>query len=396
MTKFVRSSMFVLIAMSFILAACGGAATAQPPSQLSAPTAQIPATGPTSAQATNAAPAAGSITINGAGSTFQQPAVSDWAFSYPKVDPSVVINYQGVGSGAGKKAIIGNTVDFAGSDSVLTSQETTDGKDLQMFPILAGAVVLMYNIPELDPKGPALILDGKTLVDIYNAKVTKWNDPEITALNPQIASKLPAKQITTVHRSDGSGTTEIFTNALTSFSSAWTAGHGTTIEWPADKAGSGLGGKGSQGVSAVVQNTPYAIGYVEYSFAKSNNIAFAQMVNKAGKTVTAGPDTVTSAMNDFAEAFTPALTAVIVNGQGANSWPIAGYTYDIIHTSSMTDCTKAQKMLEFFHWALTDQSATKHATDLGFVPLPQPILQQVESALGKVTCNGQPVTISNK
>ncbi len=384
MTKFVRPTLFVLVIFSFLLAACGAPAT---PAAVQPQNAEVTSTPDASQQLP-----AGSVQINGAGSTFQQPAMSDWAYAYPLIDQSVVINYQGVGSGAGKKAIIGNTVDFAGSDSVLSDQETADGKDLQIFPILAGAVVLMYNIPELDPtKDPVLILDGKTLVDIYNAKVTKWNDPEITALNPQIASKLPDKPITTVHRSDGSGTTEIFTNALASFSSDWTAGHGTTVEWPADKAGSGIGGKGSQGVSAVVQNTPYAIGYVEYSFAKANNIAFAQMVNKAGKTVTAGPDSVQSAMNDYANAFTPALTAVIVNGGGEASWPIAGYTYDIVHASSMTDCVKAGKLLAFFHWLLTDPTATKRATALGFVPLPDAVLKQVEAALSKVTCNGQQV-----
>ncbi|HVN15675.1 MAG TPA: phosphate ABC transporter substrate-binding protein PstS [Anaerolineales bacterium] len=394
MTRFVRPTLFVLVALSFLLAACGTPATPVTVVQTQVVNQVVTAT-PDMSQPTPLP--AGSVQINGAGSTFQQPAMSDWAYAYPLIDPSVVINYQGVGSGAGKKAIIGNTVDFAGSDSVLTADETTQGKDLQIFPILAGAVVIMYNIPELDPtKDPVVILNGQALVDIYNGKVTKWNDPEITALNPQIAAKLPAKQITVVHRSDGSGTTEIFTNALTAFSSDWTAGHGTTVDWPADKTGNGIGGKGSQGVSAVVQNTPYAIGYVEYSFAKANGISFAQMVNKAGKTVTAGPDSVASAMNDFANAFTPALTAVIVNGGGDGSWPITGYTYDIIHTTSMTDCVKAQKMLEFFHWFLTDPSATKRATALGFVPLPDAVLQQVEAALGKVTCNGQPVTIMTK
>lgn len=388
MSKFLRTFVFVTIAFSFVLAACGTSATptateAMPATQAPAATAAMPAS---TATPTPLAP--GSVQITGAGSTFQQPAISDWAYAYPLIDPSVAINYQGVGSGAGKTAIIGNTVDFAGSDAVLTADETTKGVDLQTFPILAGAVVMMYNIPELDPKGPVLILDGNTLVGIYNGTITKWNDPAIAALNPQIASKLPAKQITVVHRSDGSGTTAIFTAALGSFSSAWTAGSGTTVSWPVQ---SSLGGKGSQGVSADVQQTPYAIGYVEYSFAKSNAIAFAQMVNKAGKTVTASPDSVASAMNDFANNFTPALTDTIVNGPSAGTWPISGYTYDIVHATSMTDCVKAQKLLAFFHWALTDPAATKRATDLGFVPLPAPVLTQVEAALSKVTCNGQQV-----
>ena len=320
--------------------------------------------------------------------------MSQWAYGYSYVDPSVAINYQGVGSGAGKTAIISGTVDFAGSDSVLTDAEIASGKDLQMFPILAGAEVITYNLPELDAtKDPAVILDGKTLVGIYNGTINKWNDPAITALNPQIATKLPAKQITVVHRSDGSGTTEIFTNALSSFDSAWTAGHGSTVQWPADKAGNGIGGKGNQGVAAAVQNTPESLGYVEYAFAISNKLPFAQMVNQAGQTVTATSDSVVSAMNDFASAFTPQLTAVIVNGKGAASWPIAGYTYVILHMTSMTDCVKAQKLVNFINWSLTDAAAVKQATTIGFVPLPSAVQQQVLAKLGQVTCNGQALKV---
>jgi len=344
--------------------------------------------------ATPTALPAGSVTLNGTGSTFQYPAESEYAYAFPYVDPSVTINYTGTGSGAGKKAIIDGTVDFAGSDSVLTNQEIADGKDLQMYPFLAGATVITYNLPELDPSSdPALILDGKTLADIYMAKITMWNDPAILALNPQIASKLPAKQITVAHRADGSGTTEIFTNALTSFSSDWTAGAGSSIDWPVDQAGNGVGGNGNQGVTAVVQNTPDSLGYVEYAFAVQNKLPFAQMVNKAGNTVTAGPDTTQAAMADFANAFTPQLTATIVNGPGANSWPIAGYTYIIIHQTSMTDCVKAQKLVEYINWVLTDPGAVSRATALGYVPLPAPVQQKVLDKLSQVTCNGQPVPV---
>jgi phosphate transport system substrate-binding protein len=386
MSKFDRAYIFIPLAFSLILAACGTATTPT----ASQPTAEQSTQGPAVSPSPTAL-AQGSITLNGSGSTFQAPAESEYAFAFPLVDPAVIINYQPTGSGAGKKAIIDGTVDFAGSDAVLTDQETTDGKDLQMYPFLAGATVMIYNIPELDPKGPAVVLDGNTLVGIYNAKITSWNDPAIAALNPQIASKLPSKQITVVHRSDGSGTTEIFTNALTSFSSDWTVGHGTTINWPADKAGNGVGGNGNQGVAAAVQNTPDSIGYVEYAYAVSNKLSFAQMVNKAGKTVAATPDSTKAAMTDFATAFTPQLTAVIVNAPGDGSWPIAGYTYIIIHQTSMTDCVKASKLVEYIHWVLTDAVATKRATALGFVPLPDAVLQQVLSKLGQVTCNGQPV-----
>jgi len=387
MSKFLRSFIFIAVAFSFVLAACGTSATPTATEAMAAT--QAPAMPAASATPTQLAP--GSVTLNGSGSTFQAPAESEYAFAFPLVDPAVVINYQGTGSGAGIKAITDGTVDFAGSDAVLSADQTTAGKDLQMYPFLAGATVMMYNIPELDPKGPALILDGNTLVGIYTATITKWNDPAIAKLNPQIASKLPAKQITAVHRSDGSGTTAIFTAALSSFSSTWTLGSSTTINWPVDKAGNGVGGNGSAGVAAAVQNTPESIGYVEYSYAVSNKIPFAQMVNKAGKTVTASPDSTAAAMNDFANAFTPQLTATIVNAPSDSAWPIAGYTYIIIHQTSMTDCVKASKLVEYLNWILTNSIATNKAKALGYVPLPSAVLQLDLGKLGQVTCNGQPV-----
>ncbi len=341
----------------------------------------------TNVNASTGSPSSGSITINGAGSTFAQPVYSQWTYSYKSVDSSATLNYQGIGSGGGKQGIINNTLDFAGSDSVLSPDEYTAGKDLQLYPTLAGAVVLIYNLPGLSQ---TLTLNGAVLTGIYSAKITKWNDPAITALNS--GASLPDQPITAVHRSDGSGTTEIFTNALSAFSSDWknSVGAGTSVEWPVDKAGNGIGGKGSQGVSAAVQNTSYSIGYVELSYAIANKISFADMVNKAGKKVTANAQSLQSAMNDFATSFTPQLTNNIVNGPGANSWPIAGYTYLILHTK-MTDCTKAQKMLQFFKWALTDPAPAKQAADLGYAVLPQTVQTQVLAKLGQVTCNGTPV-----
>lgn len=331
---------------------------------------------------------AGSVQINGAGSTFALPVYTDWIYAYQSVDPSVTLNYQGIGSGGGKKGIVDNTLDFAGSDSVLTADEYTAGKDLQMYPTLAGAVVPIYNVEGVTQ---AIILNGPVLAGIYNAKITKWNDPAIAAINPGVS--LPDAQITAVHRSDGSGTTEIFTNALSAFSADWktNVGAGTSVEWPVDKAGNGIGGKGNQGVAAAVQNTPNSIGYVELSFAISNKITYADMINKAGNKVTANADSLASAMNDFANTFTDKLTNIIVDGAGANSWPIAGYTYLILHTTSMTDCTKAQQLLTFFKWALTDPTPAKHAADLGYSVLPDTVRTQVLAKLGAVTCNGAPV-----
>jgi len=160
---------------------------------------------------------------------------------------------------------------------------------------------------------------------------------------------------------------------------------------PVDKAGNGVGGKGNQGVAAAVINTPNSIGYTEISFAKSNSLAFADLVNQAGKKVTANADSIASDMNDFATAFSDKLTATIVDGKGEGSWPITGYTYLILHTTSMTDCVKAAKLLEYIHWTLTDASAAKRAGALGYAVLPDAIRSQVLAKLGEVSCNGTPV-----
>jgi phosphate transport system substrate-binding protein len=303
------------------------------------------------------------------------------------VDPSVTLNYQGIGSGGGKKAIVDNTVDFAGSDSLLADTEYTAGGDLQMYPMLAGAVVPIYNVEGITK---TVTLSRDVLVGIYSAKITKWNDPAIVGLNPGL--NFPDKNITAVHRSDGSGTTEMFTNALAAFSTDWQTniGAGSAVEWPVDKAGNGIGGKGNQGVAAAVQNTANSIGYVELSYAVANKIAFANMINKAGKTVTANADTLVSAMADF-PTFTDKLTNKIVDGAGENSWPISGYTYIILHTTTMQDCVKAQKLLAFLNWALTDAGAAKRAADLGYAVLPAAVQTQVLAKLGEVTCQGNPV-----
>jgi phosphate transport system substrate-binding protein len=399
----------VIVLLSLILSACAPTApaasvpTTVEVTRIVAGTPQtvvITAT-PAPAEAQPTALPEGSVTINGAGATFPLPVYTEWTYAYQYVDPSVILNYQGIGSGGGKKGIIDGTIDFAGSDSVLTDAEYTSGKDLQMYPALAGAVVNIYNLkfnaatvgantPTPAPL-PALILDGKTLVGIYNGIVKTWNDPAIVALNPALKDSLPNAKITVVHRSDGSGTTEIFTNALTSFSADWKAGAGSSVQWPVDTAGNGLGGKGNPGVAAVVQNTPNSIGYVELSYAIANSIPYAQMVNKAGKTVKANAQSLASAINDFAGAFTDKLTAKIVDGGNEGTWPIAGYTYLVLHTTSMTDCVKAQKLLEYIRWTLTDPAAAKRASDLGYSVLPGAVQKSVLDKLAQVTCSSNPV-----
>jgi phosphate ABC transporter phosphate-binding protein len=342
----------------------------------------------------------GSVQITAAGATFPLPIYTQWAYAYSYVDPSVVINYNGVGSGAGKTAIIANTVDFAGSDSALSDQNYTDGKDLQMYPMIAGAEVLAYNIA-FNPVPtavagatavalPKLILGRQLLVDIFNAKVISWNDPEIVALNPGLAAYLPAEPITTVHRSDASGTTDIFTHALATFSPDWKAGAAQSIQWPGKN---NLGGKGNAGVAGAVLNTPNSIGYVEIAYALSNSMSFAQMVNKAGQTVSASGASINSDMADFSTIFdnNPKLIAYIPDGGGNGSWPITGYTYLILHTTSMKDCVKAQKIVDFIKWAQTDPTAQAAAVKLGYSVLPDAVRAKVLSTLAQVTCNGQPL-----
>ena len=396
MSKTVRSLLFVVVAMSLLLAACGAPTPAEPVTVVQTQIVEKVVT-PTTDPNMPAELPAGSVQINGAGATFPLPVYTEWTYAYQYVDPSVAINYQGIGSGGGKKGIIDGTIDFAGSDSLLKDpDEYTAGKDLQMYPMLAGAVAVIYNFkPAVDYpkdfKAPALVLDRQTLVDIYNGKVNTWNDPAIVALNPDLKDYLPASGITAVHRSDGSGTTEIFTKALTSFSADWTAGGASSVEWPVDKAGNGVGGKGNQGVAASVINTANSIGYVELSFAISNKLAYASIVNKAGKTVVANAASVESSMNDFATAFSDKLTATIVDGAGDGSYPITGYTYLILHTTSMTDCVKAGKILEFYKWALTDPTALKRTDTLGYAALPDDVRTAVFKKFGEVTCSGTAV-----
>src|SRR5689334_759155 len=314
MTKIVRPLLFVIVAMSFLLAACGGATTPQTVTEIQTQIVNQVITATPDMSKPTPLPA-GSVQINGAGATFPLPIYTEWTYAYSYVDPSVVINYQGIGSGGGKKAIVDGTVDFAGSDSLLKPEEYDAGKDLQMYPMVASAVVPIYNIAWAKevPAGttlPALVLDRQTLVDIYNAKVTKWNDAAIVKLNADLTDYLPNASITAVHRSDGSGTTEIFTKSLSAFSPDWTAGGAASVEWSVDKAGNGVGGKGNQGVAAAVINTPNSIGYVEISFAVSNNLTFADLMNKSGNKVTADAKSIASAMSTFgSKAFDDKLTA---------------------------------------------------------------------------------------
>ena len=373
-----RSKPAVALALlaTIIVGACSSTgATASPSAGASSE-----ATSAASAEAPSAAP--GAIQINGAGATFPFPLYSRWFYEYAFIDPAAKFNYQSIGSGGGIKQITEKTVDFGASDAILNSDQMTAAPGIQMFPTVAGADVAAYNVSELADKDP-LVLDGTTLANIFLGKITKWNDPAIAALNPGVA--LPDKDIIVVHRSDGSGTTFIFTDYLSNVNDEWktTVGNATSVEWPV-----GLGGKGNEGVAGTLSQNDGAIGYVELAYAVQNKLAIASMKNAAGNAVSASIDSTQAAMSDFSGQMPDTLARSIVNAPGADSWPIAGYTYLLIYLDQ-TDCQKGQKVVEFVKWAL--QNGSKFATDLDYVPLPDAVRNQVLEKLGTITCNGQPL-----
>ncbi len=259
---------------------------------------------------------------------------------------------------------------------------------LQLLPTVAGAVVLAYNIKGVTT---SITLDANTIVGIYQGKIANWNDSAIAKLNPDV--KFPDLPINVVHRSDGSGTTNIFTLYLSAVSDDWkkAPGAGTAVDWPVDKLGRGQGGKGNPGVAAAIQNTNGAIGYVELAYAKSNNILYAKLVNASGKTVEASIPSTVAAIKDA--QFSDKLTAIIVNGKQPDAWPIAGFTYLIVN-KDYKDCKKAEKLVGFMNWALTNKAATDRASKLLYAPLPAEVQPKVLDTIGKITCNGKPVTMT--
>jgi phosphate transport system substrate-binding protein len=311
--------------------------------------------------------------INGAGATFPYPIYSKWFDEYAKVDPSVRFNYQSIGSGGGQKQIIARTVDFGASDGPMSDDNLAKapGKILHV-PSVAGAVVITYNLPD----NPKLKLDSDTLVNIYLGNITKWNDPKIAALNPDV--KLPAVDIIVVHRSDGSGTSFIFTDYLSSVNRAWadTVGKGTSVKWP---AGIGVGAKGNEGVAGQVKQLPGAIGYVELIYANQNKLPFADLKNAAGNFITPSIESVTAAL---ATAKIPDdFRFSMVNAPGEQAYPISGATWLLVY-QHQKDAAKGKKMVEFLNWALTKGETV--APSLDYAPLPENVQQRVRDLIGTI------------
>jgi phosphate transport system substrate-binding protein len=315
--------------------------------------------------------ASAQMTINGAGATFPYPIYSKWFDEYAKVDPSVRFNYQSIGSGGGQKQILAQTVDFGASDGPMSDANLTKapGKLLHI-PTVAGAVVVTYNLQG----DPALKLDGPTLAGIYLGTIKKWNDPKIAALNSGIS--LPDSDIVVVHRSDGSGTTFIFTDYLSKVSSDWKSkvGNNTSVRWPA-----GLGGKGNEGVSGQVKQTPDSIGYVELIYAIQNKMKYAELKNSDGAFVKASPDSVTAAM---ATAQIPDdFRFSITNASGQDSYPIAGATWLLVY-AQQKDAAKGKKLVEFLKWSQT--KGEEMAKDLDYAPLPESLRERVLKRISEI------------
>jgi phosphate transport system substrate-binding protein len=301
--------------------------------------------------------------INGAGATFPAPVYQKWFSEYAKVDPSVRINYQAIGSGAGVQQIIAETVDFGASDDPVNDATlATAPRTLWHFPTVAGAVVISYNLPG----NPTIKLDGPTLANIYLGTITKWNDPAITGQNPGVS--LPDQDILVVYRTDGSGTTAIFTGYLSLVSPDWKTkvGKGKSVKWP-----TGLGGKGNPGVTGQVKQSPGAIGYIELAYAKQNNLPTAQLKNTSGNYITPSIDSVTAAL---ATAQVPDdFRFSMLNAPGDQAYPISSATWLLVY-QQQKDSEKGAKLVQFLKWAYGD--GEKIAPSLDYAPLPDSLVQR--------------------
>jgi len=306
--------------------------------------------------------------ITGAGSTFAYPIYAKWAEMYKKTSGNG-LNYQSIGSGAGIKQIKAKTVDFGASDMPLSLEElNADG--LMQFPTIMGGVVAIVNLDGVAPG--QLKLTGPVLADIYLGKVTKWNAAEIAALNPGV--KLPAEDITVVHRADGSGTSFLFTNYLSQTNADFKAkvGAGTAVKWAV-----GVGGKGNDGVAANVQRIKGSIGYVEWAYAKKNKLAHTQLKNHDGVFLQPDDDNFKAAAANADWTRAPGFGVVLTDQPGKAAWPITGVTYALVH-KQQADAAKGKEVLSFFNYAFKNGSPA--ATELDYVPMPDAVTKLVEAA----------------
>jgi phosphate transport system substrate-binding protein len=322
--------------------------------------------------------------ISGAGATFPYPVYAKWADSYKK-ETNVGLNYQSIGSGGGIKQIQAKTVTFGATDMPLKEADLTKS-GLVQFPMVMGGVVPVVNVEGLKPG--ELTLDGPTVAKIFLGEIKTWNDPAIAKLNP--SAKLPSQAIAVVHRSDGSGTTFLFTDYLSKVSPDWKSkvGANTAVEWPG-----GIGAKGNEGVANNVAQTKGSIGYVEYAYAKQNKLTHSKLVNKDGKTVEPTAESFKAAAASADWTGTPGFGVILTDQAGADSWPLAGATFILMHKKPQ-DTASATEALKFFAWAYT--KGDKMAEDLDYVPMPDNVVDAVQKAWGKdiTDASGKPLFAS--
>jgi len=325
--------------------------------------------------------AAGPITLNGAGATFPYPLYSKWFAEYNRLHPDIRINYQSIGSGGGIAQVQKGTVDFGASDAPLSDQQLKEmGRPIALVPTVAGAVALTYNLPGVNT---GVKLTGEDVVDIFSGQITKWNDKRLLANNSEM--KLPDMAITVVHRSDGSGTSFIFTSFLSEVSKAWAekVGRGTSVEWPA-----GVGGKGNEGIAGLVKQTPGAIGYVELAYVVQNRMTYAVLKNRAGQWIAPSLSATTAAAAGGAQkiAATNDVRVSIAYAPGPGTYPISGFTFLLI-PQQQTDEAKGKALAEFTWWAIHD--GQKAASQLLYAPLPAQVVTVDERILKSLSYQGK-------
>ena len=333
-----------------------------------------------SSTASSTVASGGSVDLTGAGATFPYPIYSKWFSDYATAT-GVKINYQSIGSGGGIRQLSEETVDFGASDGPMSDEELAKAKGgpILHIPTVLGADVITYNVPGITAP---LKLTSSAIADVFMGRIKKWNDTRLASLNPGVS--LPNQDILVVHRSDGSGTTYIFTDYLTTAVPAWktSVGKGKEIKWPV-----GLGAKGNEGVAGQVKQTPGSVGYVELAYAKQNNLPVAAVRNKAGQFVQASIEAVTAAAAETAKAL-PANTDYrisIVDAPGAGSYPISSFTWILVY-QHQTDAVKGKKLVDFLNWALTD--GEKSAITLDYAPLPAEMATTVKAKLATIDLSG--------
>ena len=314
------------------------------------------------------------VRINGAGATFPNPIYSKWFDEYGKLHPNVEINYQSVGSGAGIQQVSKQTVFFGATDGPMTKEQLLAAPGAIMhFPTVLGAVVPVYNVPNVTAE---LKFSGPVLADIFLGKITKWNDPAIAKLNAGVT--LPGSDITVVHRSDGSGTTYIWVDYLSKVSPEFLkrVGVNSSVNWP-----TGVGGKGNEGVSGLVRQTPGSLGYVELIYALQAKISYGAVQNMAGEFVKASTQAVTAAAAEAAGKMPPDFRVSITNAPGKGVYPISSFTWLLLYENHK-DKAQAKAMVDFMKWALTE--GQKYCAALGYAPLPEAVVKMEQAALAKI------------